>query len=226
MKVLVLGIILSFGIQISFAVADDPTDGCAGGCGVKMRGTPGEELKDIKKLAMSSEDKELRKLGTRICAMYSGPGNKITQNVKEQILTYIKKHEGIANPSVPQIIKFLNRNKNKILCENGTKSYMMVAFDNSAHEQLFRKLFVNDFFKKDKTVHVDINAVAPAGANGEAMTVLDYIEQQLADPTNSDGYKKEVRSLRNMFVKYFGAKKFSELPDVERSQYRLRLATK
>jgi len=92
-------------------------------------------------LSVSEEDEMLLALGARICGAYGRAGNKIEENVKNRLTSYITKHEKSLDPNNPQdIIHFLNRNKNKILCENGTKSYLMAAFDHGAYRQLYNVL--------------------------------------------------------------------------------------
>jgi len=221
MKGLVLGMLMTFGMAIGHAGADDVGDGCVN-CGHGIRGVGGKEAlalnKDVRKIAMSDEDSRLRVLGETICAAYTGAGNKVAENVKYDITKYIKTYEKNLNPNnTADIIKFLNRNKNKILCENGTKSYMMAAFDHGAHTELYKVLLFGELFDK-KGEKIDVNAVSPAGPNGKLLTVLDYLDVQLAT-SGSDGYKREVKSVRRMMVKYFKAKTFADLPPAIQQQY-------
>ena len=102
-------------------------------------------------LSVSEEDERLMALGQRICTAYGMAGNEVAENVKFLTTDYMKDDEKSLDPNNPQdIIRFLNRNKNRILCENGTKSYLMGAFDNGAYRQLYNILLFRELFSKKK----------------------------------------------------------------------------
>ena len=143
----------------------------------------------------------------------------MVSDIKTAIVNHIKDHEGIPNPSTKQIIAFLNTNKDKMTCGNEKKNYMMAAFDNGAHNQLFKSFFMTELAMKKQKPYINLNAVSFNGPNGAPITVLDYIDSVLADKTNSPGFLKEVRGLRNMFTKHLKAKTFSELPQAEQRRY-------
>ncbi|HFU75684.1 MAG TPA: hypothetical protein ENK66_05485 [Arcobacter sp.] len=57
-------------------------------------------------------------------------------------------------------------------------------------------------------------------------TVLDYIDEHLADPRNSGGFKREVKRLKHMFVRYFDAKNFKDLPQADKEAFYCSQATR
>lgn len=173
------------------------------------------------KAASVDTDKSLRLLAIRICINYSASGMNVAKDSRRDIVNHIKKHEGISHPSVAQMVTFLNHNKDKMTCGKGKnkKNYMMVAFDRGAYRGLYRDLFVKQLTPKDKSVLIDINAVSYNGPNGAPITVLDYMNGKLADPRNTDGFKKEIERLKRLFSKKFGAKTFAQLPKAEQQRY-------
>jgi len=82
--------------------------------------------------------------------------------------------------------------------------------------KLYEELLFDELYLDDGP-HIDLNAVSII--DGKPQTVMDYIEEQLADPANTAGYKREVASLKEMFRDELGAKKFSELPKAEQQKY-------
>jgi len=189
-------------------------------------------------LSVSEEDERLMALGQRICTAYRMAGNKIAENVKSRLTSYITKHEKSLDPNNPQdIIRFLNRNKNRILCELGTKSYLMAAFDHGAHRQLYNVLLLGEYRSKTGE-RIDVNAVsapmpetetwgtkAPKGG-WPPKTVLVYMDEHLADPAHSDSFRREVKRLKYMFVRYFDAKNFKDLPQADEEAFYCSQATR
>jgi len=55
--------------------------------------------------------------------------------------------------------------------------------------------------------------------SGTPKTVLDYMDEQLADPTWSDSYHREVKGIRHVFVRYLGAKNFKDLPQADKEAF-------
>ncbi len=229
MKLLLWGIILILNLSIANAGPKDPSE-CAH-CDKKLRGHPakGKELRDITRLARHDNSQLFRSLAQSICGFYGSAGKSFQAKFNEVVQNHMQKFEGISDPSPQQITDFLNRNKDKMTCGSGKnkKNYMVVAFDESAHISLFRKVFQRNFMKQDRSAKIDVNAVSYTGPGGTPETVIDYMDGLIEDKKRSAGILKEIASLRKFFVKKLGAKKFSEFDGVAQSKYKkLMLATR
>ena len=75
--------------------------------------------------------------------------------------------------------------------------------DMRLHKDVYYKYLLRD-------KEIDINGIDIV--NGRKETILDYIDGILSDPDAEDKYNvKEIKGLRRMFVKRFGAKSAEEL---------------
>ena len=213
----------------TFAMAKEP---CPGQCKRSLEGMP--DTQEIDSLAKSSKQyakyvpnkEKLRSLAANICSKYGLRGNQIASGVKTLVKNYMIKHAGYKTTENKDIVRFLNENKDYMTCGKEKKNYMMVAFDNGAHNELFRRLFAKDLYEKTdkKNTKVDINAVSLTGPNGTPETVLDYIDKVISTSKTRGAFISEVKRVKSMFTKHFGAKKFSQLDPKTQSQYKLMLA--
>ncbi len=176
---------------------------------------------NAKEVAKVDDTKRIKTLAQGICVMYNLSGSNIAKDVKEMIVKYMAKYEGNKNPTGAQILQFLNTNKHKMTCRrNGVeKNYMKVVFDRRAYRALFSELFFNDLKPKDGSVLPDVNAVSLTGSKGTPETVLDYMDRLISTNKGGRAYTKQVKSLRKTFIKYLGAKKFTELPAAEQAKH-------
>ena len=148
-------------------------------------------------------------LADKICLQFTGDGNKVAKNVKINILDHMRIYEGLPSPSVDQIIKFLNHNKNYMTCGLDNEHYMKKAFDHGrAYDQLFNVLFFDELLSDNDSLYIDVNAVS-MNKDGNPETVLDYMYKQYADPTNPKKTRDEIKRLIDMFEQYLGAKRYA-----------------
>lgn len=208
MKLLVWGVILSLNLSMVNASPSDPSQYAHG----ELKAT--EEINKY-------DDSKLRNLAQSICLYYNIAGAKFGEKFNLVVKNHMSKYEGINNPTPKQITNFLNKNKNKMTCGSGKnkKNYMMVAFDESSHISLFRKVFQREYMKKDRSAKVDVNAVSYTGPGGSPETVIDYMDGLIADNKRSKGILKEVKKLRKFFVKKLGGKKFTEFSASLQEEY-------
>jgi len=131
MKILVWGLILTFNVCAANAGASDPTN-CAH-CKKELKGKPisGDELGDIKQIAKHDNTKKMMLLAREICTIYNLSGMNMARDVKKAIKRHMKTEEGIKNPTGPQMLRFLNKNRHKMTCKSDgvEKNYMKYDFD-------------------------------------------------------------------------------------------------
>ncbi len=162
--------------------------------------------------------KELRELATAICANYSVAGLKIAEQSKDDIILTMKTLNGTTHPSGADILLFLNKNKDDMICSDGNgnyMNYMMMAFERGAEASLFKTLFIRGLMPKDKSVRPDVNVVSFTGAGGSPQTLLDYVDEVIRTHKFGEGVSRSAKGLRRMFIKHFHAKRFTELPAAE-----------
>ena len=155
----------------------------------------------------------IRGLSSAICMSFARDGNKVAKKVKNLIVEYMQKHEKVKDPTVPQIVKFLNTNKNYMTCGEKNHNYMMMAFKNGrAYDQLFNVLYFDEFLV-DENLFVDVNAFSYTGGQSgkEPETVLDFMYKQYSDSNNPQGYLREVKELIDFFERDLGAKRYAQL---------------
>lgn len=120
---------------------------------------------------------------------------------------------GSSNPTIPEIIRFLNLYKNQIVCGEEKTNYMHYAFEKRGHRNLFTELFNSLLYHDDYMV--DVNAISYSKVTGQPQTVIDFLNDILADTQRSQDQKDEIKELRTMFIEEMGAKTYSQLPEVE-----------
>lgn len=208
---------------------DHPAD-CEEVCHQELRGSSGTS--DIFKFASmkfgASED--IAQLAVNICAQYYGDATKVAENVKGVIVRFLiakKKDENpnlkhVPPPSPEEIIKFLNKHKNQMLC--GNTNYMVKAFEELAYHQLFNvflydDLLVEELILRDDPLYVDINAISYTGppTGDKPETVLDFMLREVKDPMLPELSRKKVQYLIDMFKQYYGGKRYAQLPKEEKT---------
>lgn len=154
-------------------------------------------------------------LANNICLQYTEDGNKVAKNVKKNILDHMRIYEEKPNPSVDEIIHFLNHNKNYMTCGKDGKHYMKESFDHGrAYDQLFNVLFFDELLSDNDSLYIDINAISKDKA-GNPETVLDYMYIQQADMTNPQKTRDEIKSLIETFEQFLGGKRYAQLKEDE-----------
>jgi hypothetical protein len=203
-------------LSINIAFAGDP-DHCAN-CKPTLSGLPSSGVEDLTKLAsVASREKELRSLAQGICGYFSMDRSKIAVNVKSIIKKYMKKLDNIDDPTPAQIISFLNKNKNQMLCDRGKTHYMVASFQSgTAYNMLFNTLFFDELVTDDTEEYIDVNAISYTGKNSSPETVLDYMHREVKENAHMKEYIKEVQSLINTFEIDLGGKRYAELPESEK----------
>ncbi|MGB3726971.1 MAG: hypothetical protein WA981_14540 [Glaciecola sp.] len=159
----------------------------------------------------------IKTLANTICSHFVGDATKVAKNIKKTIKSYMKEQENINNPSPEQMIKFLNRNKNHMLC--GNTNYMVESFRHGAYDELFNVLFFEKLLVEDESLYVDINAISFTGppTGKEPETTLDYMYREVKRKGRSQKSRGEIQYLIEMFEEYFNGKRFSELTDAEKA---------
>jgi len=180
-----------------------------------------EKFKVIVGNPMADKDFAARNLAGKICIKYNLYGNKIASGVKTLLKNHLRNNAGYTTTTNRDIVQFLNANKDRMTCGKEKINYMMEAFNHGAHNELFRRLFAKDLYEKtDKAnTKVDINAVSYSGKNGAPITVLDYIDNVIATSKTRGAFIKEVKRVKSMFTKHFGAKHFRDLPAHVQQKY-------
>ncbi|GBL05947.1 sucrose-6-phosphate hydrolase [Glaciecola sp. KUL10] len=70
----------------------------------------------------------------------------------------------MSHPPTPQeIIRFLNKYRNQMLC--GNTNYMVKSFMHCAYHQLFNVFLFEDLLIEDEELYININAISFATAN-------------------------------------------------------------
>ena len=93
---------------------------------------------------------EIGQVATNICAQYYGDATKVAKNIKEILVDFLiakKKAENpnqeqVQPPSPEEMIKFLNKYKNQLLC--GNTNYMVESFKHGAYDELFNIFFYGE----------------------------------------------------------------------------------
>ena len=174
-------------------------------------------IKAVENLAKFVPSKKISSLSRKICGQFTGDGSKVAANVKRLIKKHMAKHEGIKNPTAPQIIKFLNQNKNYMTCGHDNQNYMMVSFQHgNAYNQLFNTLFFDELVTDDTEKYIDVNAISFTGPGGKPETVLDYMYREITKG-HSKEYIEEVKSLINTFENDLGGKRYADLSPADKA---------
>jgi hypothetical protein len=160
---------------------------------------------------------EINQLSANICAKYGGDATQVAIRIKATIIRHMKKHENNLKPTPEQIIKFLNKYKNQLLC--GNTNYMVESFRHGAFNQLFNIFFYEELLVEDEDLYVDINAISYTGGvtETEPETVLDYMDRRVKAEIVPTKQKKEIQYLIDFFVSDLGGKRFAELTEEEQA---------
>lgn len=208
MKVALTALLLSLSFQTlarDVSISDDCKE-----CHQALRGMPGNSSLD--EIAKITANPEMEKFGNSLCISMVNAnvtGKDIVKTLQDQILQKLKITRSTPNYQ-DKIIAFWNRNKNYFVCkgkinsitrdqEHITKRALALGIE----KHVFYKFLLNN-------PNTDVNAIE--WHNGEAETVLDYIDKILSDPNAKDKYViKDIKELREMLIDYFDAKKAEDI---------------
>ena len=113
-----------------------------------------------------------------------------------------------------KLSEFFNANSDKFICEH-TDDYSydrQHLFKRIVRMTMYKTLFLEGFFLRDENLYpIDVNFVGENARNGEPETLLDFLDDILADP-DSPGYNRaEIYGLRELITEFYNAKKAKEL---------------
>ncbi|MFT6630927.1 MAG: hypothetical protein ACJAS4_000871 [Bacteriovoracaceae bacterium] len=216
MKLLLIGVILSFNINAS-AAADDPS--VCKHCVRSLSGTPVKAVPgDFQALAKAHPAfNPIEELGSLICIRYNKSFD-VAKDVKNLVSNYIKKND-LGSGNEPNVVDFLNTNKDLLNCPDINNKKLrrniikMAIAQNNIKPMIYKFLFK---ISKTSGTKVDFNAVDYI--DGKFETPLDYIDNLIATKKNK-GLLKKLNQLKEIMVINFGAKNFVSLSPVVRSQY-------
>jgi|GEM_PF-2425070 len=155
---------------------------------------------------------EMEKFGNSLCISLVNAtvtGKNTVKTMENKIL--IKMNLSRSTPSYQdKIIEFWNQNNRYFICKGKINSntrdsehIMKRALALKMHQHVFYKFLL-------KHRHTDVNAVE--WVNGQPETVLDYLDNILADPKAEDKYiVRDIQRLRDVLSKVFNAKTAKEL---------------
>lgn len=214
MKLMFIGIItLTFSSPI-LAVADDIGDGCVH-CDKAIRGVPsiGADLEKI------SKRQAITKLANSLCATFTSDPKEVKVLMNNQLESFMKKYEGMANPTRGQKIRVLNKYKNELICQTreGEMNYIHQALNTGKQVSVINGFLVSELIGRGDQGLIDFNAISIM--NGKKMTVLDYLNYRMENSDWSERSLQELKSLKKMLTKYLGAKTYSELSKNQKDDY-------
>ena len=210
MKSFLVFIITLFNFN-AIATESPVSDDCPS-CHRSLSGMPmNGSLSDVEKIA-NARDPKLVELSNTICKNLSrhlAQGYSTPQDIFENnILDYLEISKDTPNYR-KHITKFWNKNFSNLVCT--WADFGMTAPQHLSKRIIDMRLHKDVYYKyllRDK--EIDINGIDIV--NGRKETILDYIDGILSDPDAEDKYNvKEIKGLRRMFVKRFGAKSAEEL---------------
>ena len=174
--------------------------------------------------ALTHNKKGLKRLGGILCNNMKKYGDDFADKSIRTIKKYMTKKAGYTNPSVKDVILFMNQHKDDMVCTNNlneTKNYMMTAIDLDKQVKLFNGLFLSGLVDKvGSTPYIDINAVTCD--KGRCFTVYDYMQMKWKETKNNNNLLEthlEIDALMQRFRNDFDAKRFDELDADTRAKY-------
>ena len=199
-------------LMISTNVLGEVTqDGCDE-CMAKMEGNPADEVKQFEPLAKIGASENIEELAGTICNYYLLAGADMAKKIKTVITNHIAKYEKVISPSKAQIIQFLNKNKNYMMCgEDKKTNYLVAAFGNTGSiNQLYNILFFDLLVDDDTEEYIDVNAISYSEGDGKPETVLDFMYREIKKP-RAKSTLDEIKGLIELFENDLGAKRYHEL---------------
>lgn len=137
----------------------------------------------------------------------------IPENFESRLLSYgrISKNERFYKLKVAE---FWNSHNDEMICPPRSGLYPDQHLYKRAFEPgVEKELFLNYLLVNRSEFPIDVNAVEIL-PNGKRSTVLDYIEAVLARPDQDEYFNiGQVRGIRSILIKDFGAKLAEELPN-------------
>lgn len=177
-------------------------------------------------------------LAEQICEGMQGQnhidhGDKIALGIKTRMIDYLKYVNNIDDPTVKDIIEFMNFERNNFICNRETFLQKIVNFGDIADgyfEHVFDDFLFNMLPADKYSINVDVNVVTQM-RDGIYRTLLDTIDDEIAwttkqiqHPGNFENvtYKKidyynRINRVRAKLVKEYGAKTFEDLSDIEKA---------
>ena len=219
MKILLLGVILSF--SISAKAVDDECKHCPttlSNAPVKAAPEGFRNIENYIKLT------PINLLADSLCSLYTS-SRDVPADAKKRISAFmIKNHNG--EPTLPNIIRFLNKNKDELHCvtSNGRRNFIKEAITMAFHNPMINNFLIEDFLlDEEDSPMIDFNAVDII--NGQPETILDYLDSVLNGKAKiklDSGSKEDLENLRFTLADEddgFGAKNFENLPDKIKQNY-------
>jgi hypothetical protein len=220
MKLLLIGVILSFNITAS-AAADDPSE-CKH-CVRSLSGTPDKAVPgDLRKIASYTPLTKLQKLGGLLCQLYTD-SRDIPKDATQIMTNYLNENTSI-KPTNENIVKFINKNQDEMDCSDELglrRNYVKMAIKGNTHRTMISDYLMDTLLLDD--VMLDFNAVDIV--NGQPETVLDYLDSVLDGSAGikvTENMRKEFNNLRFTLSDEedgFGAKNFKDLPMSVQKRY-------
>lgn len=174
---------------------------------------------------------EIAQLTRNMCSQYAGDATKVGKSIKEILVNFLMAEKKAENPNLKQVpppsseemVKFLNKYKNQMLC--GNTHYMVESFRHGAYHQLFNvflygELLTEGLVLRDEPLFVDINAISYTGGvtENDPETVLDFMYREVKVQTRSKGSRREIQDLIDFFeTEEIDGKRFAELTDEEQA---------
>ena len=199
-------------LMISTNVLGEVTQGGCDDCMTKIEGSPADEVKQFEPLAKIGASENIEELAGTICNYYLLAGADMAKKIKTVITNHIAKYEKVISPSKAQIIQFLNKNKNYMMCgEDKKTNYLVEAFGNEASiNQLYNVLFFDLLVDDDTEEYIDVNAISYSTPDGKPETVLDFMYREIKKPLPKSSIE-EIKGLIELFEEDLGAKRYQEL---------------
>ncbi len=172
-------------------------------------------------LAEEAKEPDYSILANRLCTTYNR-SRALVSDSKSIIKDFVSKHENVANPTIEDMVYYLNLHKHEMICDN--INYLSYAFERRAYNLIILDLFANQLYSDD--ILLDFNSITmtknPETNQEEPMTVLDYIDKVALKTYTIAGdntTKREIKEIRRMLIEDFGAKHFSELGEAEINEW-------
>lgn len=133
---------------------------------------------------------------------------------KDAIINFVKRNENYndcsAGPTNREIIKFLNKNKDEMICRNGAVwvNYLHYALMVRHHNIIFDQLFYGILYDEDEPskdfVKLDYNVVSyfknEESQEIEPMTLVDYINKVVKYSGWAVTTKKDIEETRDVII--------------------------
>jgi hypothetical protein len=219
MKLLLIGVILSFNISAK------AVDGECKHCPKTLSNTPIKSLPEaFRKVANYKKLTPINSLADSLCRLYRF-SKDVPTDAKEEISSFmIKNNKG--KPTLPNMILFLNKNKDELHCETGKgrRNFIKEAITVAYHNPMINNFLIEKFLLDEEgSPMIDFNAVDII--NGQPETVLDYLDSVLDGTAKiklNANSREDLENLRFTLADEkdgFGANNFKDLHDEVKQKY-------